>query len=117
VERIVLRLITGQLVLGAVHLIGRILDFRLVFLQLRLQLWNLQDRHYLVSLHVGSIVNQQFFYVSGFLRIDIDLLEGHQFGRQRDLPAKRLFHHLGHADRHRRSARLHALVVTTGARS
>ena len=91
VKRLVLRLIPVQLVLRAADLIHRILDFRLIFLKLRLQLWNLQDRHYLAGLYVGSVVDKQLFDVTGFLRVHINLLEGHQFGGQCDLLGQATF--------------------------
>ena len=110
-KRLVLCLIPGEFVLRATHLIRRILDFRLVFLELRLQFWNLQDCHHLACLHVRSVIDIQLLHVAGFLRINIDFLEGHQFGRQSDLPAKRFFHHLRHADGGRRSTGLNLFVT------
>jgi hypothetical protein len=39
------------------HLISRVLDLRVIDLKLRLQLWDLENRHDLASLHVGSVIN------------------------------------------------------------
>ena len=111
VQRLVLCLIPGEFVLRTDHLIHRILDVCLVFLELRLEFWNLQHGYHLSCLDVRSVVDIQLLDITRFLRINIDFLEGHQFGGQSDLPAKRFFHHPGYADGGGRSTGLNLFVA------
>ena len=58
VQRVVLRLIALQFVLRPADLVRRIFDFRLIFLQLSLQFWNLQNGHDLTGFHMRSVVDK-----------------------------------------------------------
>ena len=92
VSNLVLRFHAVQLFAGVRHLFAHVLDGGLVLLQLGFQFGNFEDRHQLAFLDVRAIVHFQFLHVAGFLGVDVDFLERHQFGGQSQLALD------GHAD-------------------
>ena len=82
-QHIVLSLRAAHQILGVHNLFGSALDRGIVLIQLRLQLGNLERREHLIRLHAASIVDVEFLNVTGFLRVDVDLLERDEFGRLR----------------------------------
>lgn len=74
-QSLVLRLVTCELVLSSHDLVAGIFDFRSIFLELCFQFRDLENCHNLAGLHVSSVVDKEFLYVSGFLCVDINLLK------------------------------------------
>ena len=100
VQHFVLRLYPVLLLLRTCYLVASVLDRGVVLLQLQLELRDLEHGHELTGLYAGSVIDVQFLYIAGFLRIHVDFLERNQFGRQGELVAERLDADFYHSYRH-----------------
>ena len=97
-EHLVLRFHAPEFVLGVRHLVGRVPDGGVILLQLDLQFGDLEHGHHLAFLHAGAVVDQEIAYVAGLLGVDVDFLERHQLGGDRELALESLPAHLGNPD-------------------
>src|ERR1700758_2271084 len=61
---------------------GSVLDFRLILVDLRSQFGDFQVRHDLAGFYAATVIDEQFLNIAGFLSVDVDLLERHQFRGQ-----------------------------------
>ena len=76
-----------ELIVGLLHPGSRGPDGCIVLLQFHLQLGNFQNRDWLARCDVRPVIDEQLLHLAGFLGIDVDLLEGHELGRERELLA------------------------------